>query len=413
MTILRQGTIALALAGSLTAAAGAQSAAGSTSWRAWHGCWSAGAPADPAGLARVPLVCISATPNPDVVQITTIVRDSVTSAQQVDAGGTVRPLAAGGCVGTQVGRWSADRRRVYLSATATCDGATRSTSSILALTGSGDWLDVQGVAGAGAERVRVARYHAVDVQGTLPPDIAQALRDGGLAVQGARVAAGADIGVAAVVEATKAVGVAVAEAFVLERGQRFAVDARQLVALADAGVPSRITDAMIAVSNPNVFAVNRPAMAARDSMDGEIAGRRVYVSLDRFASPWSWGYDPFGYTPHGRGYNAFGYDAWNNSIGYSAYGYGTAGGFSGYGYPYSFGGPVIIVRGAPAEPHGRLVKGRGYEQGDRTATTPNTDRLPPIPARAESRGGSSESTRTTTSGSGSSERTERTAKPRP
>ena len=34
-------------------------------------------------------------------------------------------------------------------------------------------------------------------------------------------------------------------------------------------------------------------------------------------------------------------------------------------------------------------------------------------ARAESRGGSSESTRTTTSGSGSSERTERTAKPRP
>lgn len=411
MTNLMRGTVAIALAGSFTAVASAQQqTATSTPWRAWHGCWSA-ASAEVLPIAeRAPVVCVTPTSSADVVRITTIVHDSVTSAQTVDASGRVVPLGLAGCTGTQVGRWSADRRRVYLSATATCDGAVRTTNSILAMTATGDWLDVQGIGAGGAERVRVARYRDVGYTGLIPAEIAGALRDGGLSVQSARVAAGADIGVAAVVEASTSAGVGVAEVFVLERGQRFALDARQLVALADAGVSPRITDALIAVSNPAAFAVNRPALAARDSMNDEIAGRRVYVTLDRFASPWGWGYDPYAYGRSGRGYDAYGYN------GYNRYGYlGGYGGYGGYGYPgYTYGGPVIIIRGsAPAEPHGRLVKGRGYEQGDRTAT-PSTDRVAPMPSRAESRGTGSESTRATTQpASSSSGSTERTAKPRP
>ena len=410
MTTFGQATIALALAGSLTTAGAQAQSTSSAPWRAWHGCWSA-APADaPTLVNRAPVVCVSPTSSADAVRITTIVRDSVTSAQTVDASGRVVPLDLTGCTGTTVGRWSADRRRVYLSATATCDGLVRTTSSILAMTADGDWLDVQGVGAAGAERVRVARYRESAFRGVVPSEIVQALRDGGLPVQSARVAAGADIGVAAVVEAAKAAGVAVTEAFVLERGQRFALDARQLVTLADAGVSPRVTDAMIVASNPAVFSVNRPALAVRDSMDDAIAGRRVYVALDRFASPWGWGYDPYG-SRYGRSYDAFGYNGYN---GYGDSRYGLSGGYGGYGaygYPgYTYGGPVIIVRGsAPAEPHGRLVKGRGYEQGDRTAS-PNTDRAAPMPSRAEARGGDREPT---SNGSGSSGNTERTAKPRP
>jgi len=40
------------------------------------------------------------------------------------------------------------------------------------------------------------------------------------------------------------------------------------VRLADAGVPARVTDAMIAVSNPNVFAVGHPDATRFVTHDG-------------------------------------------------------------------------------------------------------------------------------------------------
>lgn len=401
MQKLMRGLAALAVASLAGASVGAQQPAATTPWRAWIGCWTASSAMELVP-ERTPVVCVSPTENLDVARFTTIAHDSVTSSQLVDASGRALPVHGAGCTGTQVGRWSADRRRVYLSATATCDGATRTTSGIVAMSPAGEWIDVQGIGAEGAERVRVARYHGVqlDVQGPMPADVARALRDGGLAVQSARLVAGADIGLDAVAEAARVAGVTVTEAYLMERRQHFALDAGQLVALADAGVSPRITDALIAASNPSVFAVKAPVEATTD----EIAGHRVLLTLDRYASPFGWGYDP--YLRYGRGYDAYGY-----------YGSQTLGGtyYPGAGYPgYIPSGPVIIVKGAPEQPHGRLVKGHGYESGDRTGTARTPDRIEGGTTRGESRGGSTESTRTTTSaGSGSSGSTERTAKPRP
>jgi hypothetical protein len=380
------------LVATLSAGAGAQQSPVTAPWRAWTGCWSAGTASAPGSDTALPIVCITPGSSANVVQITTLADGKVISTQRVDASGREVPLDAKGCTGTETGRWSADGRRVYLTASATCDGVVRTTHGILAITPQGEWLDVQGVRAGGSETVRVARYRDIGLRSGVPAEIADAIADTRMAVESARAAAAAPIGTTAVGEAARATSVDVAEAFVLERGQAFPLNAAQLVALADAGMSPRLTDAMIAVSNPETFAVRRPAMAVRDTMSDAYEGRRVYVTLDRYMSPFGWGYGPYGYSRYGYGYDPYGY--------------------GGYGYPgYVYGGgPVVIVRGSDAaQAHGRVVKGHGYEQGgppgggngavERANASRNS-------APASENSGNSNSR-------GSSNSGERTAKPRP
>ncbi len=285
--------------------AGAQQPAGN--WQGWLGCWTTGpAIGGIAPSAVAPLVCISPTADANVVQLTTIDGDKAVSTQRIDASGRELPIDAKGCTGTQGAQWSADGRRVYLQAVTACGGVERVTSGIIAMSPQGEWLDVQGVAAGGEEAVRVARYHDAGVPSAVPEEIATALRERGTATQSARFAAGATIGSAAVIEASRTATPAVVEAWLLERGQIFALDGRELVRLADAGVPARVTDAMVAVSNPEKFAVDRPDESARNRRDtsSDVAGRTIYVYMDPAYSPYRWGYSPYG---NGYGYGPYGY----------------------------------------------------------------------------------------------------------
>src|SRR5213078_3935993 len=115
---------------------------------------------------------------------------------------------------------------------------------------------------------------------------ASALVGRNLLAESARIAAGASVRSSDVMEAARAVSAAVTEAWVLERKQAFALDARELIRLADAGVPARVTDAMVAVSNPGVFNV---AHRGADVDTSEVVGQRIRVYLDP-SSPWDWGY---------------------------------------------------------------------------------------------------------------------------
>lgn len=400
------GAGALALVAGLAATAGAQQQSASSSpWRAWFGCWSAGA-VTPLGVdSSMPLVCVTPGASANAARIATIADGKVVSTQTVDASGREMPLDEKGCTGTQSGRWSADGRRVYLNAVATCDGALRTTSGILGMTPGGEWLDVQGVKAGSEEKVRVARYRDVGLRNSVPAEIAETLRNTDLSVNGARVAAGADIGTTAVIEASKVASAGVTEAFILERGQQFRLGAQELVALADAGISPRITDAMVAVSNPQKFAVNPPAAPVQDALgDDEVTGRRVYVVMDRFASPWGWGYDPYGFS----GYSPYGYNGYG--AGYNGRGYYGSGYYPGVAY----GSPVVIVRGSDtAQPHGRLVKGRGYEQGTARPRDTGSSNTRGATYTPSTRGSSSSSGSTGSSGSSSSGSSERTAKPRP
>lgn len=319
-------------------------------WHAFYGCWSAAAPLDPFAAAA-PVVCITPTADEDVATITTVAPATATKSQRVDAA-REQPIGVRDCTGTQQAHWSNDGRRLFLRSRSVCGGVPRVSSGIFALAANGDWLDIQGVVVGEGEQVRVARYRDVGIPSTVPAEIAEALRDRTVASDAQRIIAAEAARPSDVAEAARNVSTAVAEAWVLERGQAFSLDASQLVALADAGVPGKVTDAMIAVSNPTVFAISHSEIAERPRSARDttvVAGRRLYVTVDPFYSPWDWGYaSSLGY---GRSY---GY--------YSPYGYGLP----YYGYPQSaygyYGAPVIVGSGPPvlSPTHGRIVKGQGY-----------------------------------------------------
>jgi hypothetical protein len=381
VTYTRSAAVVAGLVALIAGQAGAQQATGS--WQGWLGCWTAGpAIGGFAPSALAPVVCIAPTADANVVDVATISDDKVLSTQRIDASGRELPMEAKGCIGTQRAQWSADGRRVYLKAAATCDGVPRVTSGIIAMSPTGEWLDVQGVAAGSDEGVRVARYRDVGVPSAVPEQIAAALRGRATASQSARLAAGATIGSSAVIEASRTVTPAVVEAWLLERGQLFSLDAQELMRLADAGVPARVTDAMVAVSNPDVFAVARPdGQTAAKSLrgeDDEIVGRRIYVYMDPAYSPYGWGYAPYGY---GYGYGRYGY----SPLGYGG-GYGYGSGYYGYGYAP----PIIIINPGQAQARGTAVKGHGYTQTDPGSTTAT-----PAGSRAAERAASS--------GSGSSQ----------
>ena len=177
------------------------------------------------------------------------------------------------------------------------------------------------------------------------------------------------------------------------------VDAKRLAALADAGVPGRITDLMVALAYPRVFALDRTARVATTAAP-EGTGRTVYVTL-----PPS---DPFGYRP-GFGYGAYGY---------SPYPYLYDGYYNGNGYGYFYRPPVVIVRGngggGAARPHGHVVNGQGYTRGT-TPPSSGESASTGSGAKGGTSSGSTGSTSSTSAGasSGSSSAEPRHAKPRP
>ena len=397
--------VAAALVSLTTLPAGAQQAAGN--WQGWLGCWSAGAQIGgiaPSALA--PVVCIAPTSDPNVVDVATIGGEKVISTQRIDASGRETPVETKGCTGTQRAQWSADGRRVYLNAVTTCDGVQRSTSGIIAMSSTGEWLDVQGVAAGGEEGVRVARYRDVGVTSAVPAAIAAAIRERATATTGARFLLGGTVGSNAVIEASHSATPAVVEAWLLERGQQFGLDAKELVRLADAGVPARVTDAMVAVSNPDRFAVARPDGSAGSPRalhaEDELLGRRIYVVMDPVYSPYRWGYTPYGYGyGYGYGFGAYGYSPLYGG----GYGYGS--GY--YGYP-GYVAPIVVLNPQQPQARGQAVRGRGYTQRD-----PDPSASTPSSARSGDNSSSS-SSGSSSSGSSSQPRSEpapRTAHPKP
>src|SRR5829696_1387071 len=337
-------------------------------WQAWIGCWTASVPgasafATPAENGT--FVCITPSPQGgDAVDVTTVGDGKVVSTQRIDASGADRPLEAKGCTGVQRAAWSADERRLYLRSSSTCDGLKSTTSAILSMTGTGEWLDVRGVSSYGDMNVRVARYRDAGIPSGVPADIASALRDRGAGRETARIAAGAPIGTTGVIEASRAADSTVVAAWLLEREQRFALDAKTLVQLADARVPGAVTDALVAVSNPGAFRLARISDQT-DAISTELPGRRRVSAMAMPYDPWMWGSLGLDY-----GYR-YGYP----------YGYRYGSGSYGYGYNNGyFGGyapPIIIVNGSTqAESRGQMVKGRGYTQTQGSSTGPTASERP-------------------------------------
>jgi len=411
----RRFTVASALLGGalvLAAAsrAAAQDAEPDVRWQGWLGCWEpVGVQAMGAsGQAGTQLVCVIPAAGASAVDVATVTDGKIVARERVDASGERRSNTKDGCTGWERAQWAPDGRRVYVQSEYTCSGELkRSSNGLLAISSTGDWLDVQGVTVGGSTGVRVTRYREASPATTLPREIAAALEGRALAVNTARTAAMAPLTTDDVVEASRHLSPAVVEAWLIERNQGFGLDARQLVGLADAGVPERVIDLMVALSYPRVFAVNPTSREGdfRPNADPRpTPGARGNVATGPFVMLDPYGFSRFGYSPFGLNYYS--------PFGSSLYGFGP-----GFGW-YPGGSPAVIVRNptnAEVARRGRVVNGRGYTQtGGESAARPDRSMSPGGGAGSGVRSGGTASPSGSSAGTGSrSGSSGRTAKPRP
>lgn len=372
---------AVLLAGAAAPARG-QDAAIDPRWIVYLGCW------ERVETAKSQ-VCIVPAAGASAVDLLTIVKGEITARERIVATGERLQTTGGDCAGWQSAEWSAHGQRLYLRSEDACENA-RGGTGVIAMSGNGQWLYVQGMTVGGQTGLRVQRYREVTGDILLPNDVADA-RLGFSATIKARAAAGAPLAIDDVVEASRHVDTAVLEAWLVERAEPFTLDAKRLIALADADVPPRVIDLMVALSYPKAFAING-RRATRNSYGlgtgpvSAIAPRDPLCSSFYLLQPYA-SYDCTGFG----GMYRYGY----------GYGYGYGSGWYPGGYP------VMIVYsggGSSSRPHGRVVNGQGYAQGGNTGTA---ERLPT--SRESSPGGASSPSSSSTSSSSE----QRTAKPRP
>jgi hypothetical protein len=323
-----------AVAAASLAVAPVAGAQGSTStWAPWIGCWDL-VPRASAGETSSDRVCVIPTESPAVVELVSVVGDSITSRQRLDASADDRALQQGECSGME--NVQATGARVYLRTTLRCGEEHRLVNSVMAMSADGEWLDVRGVAFGSNVGVRASRYRAAPSSARLPAEVASALRGEPSGMHAARVAASGPVQLSDVVEAARFLEVGVLQTWLAERGQGFGLDAQRLVALEEAGVAPAVIDVMVALSYPQVFALDRtqlgdPPPDVRGDFRGDDFDRGGYYGG-------GFGYDPYGYDPYG-------------------YGYGRGNGW------YSGRRPIVVVQrpadGGDAE-GGKVVKGRGY-----------------------------------------------------
>jgi hypothetical protein len=360
-------------------------------WTAYLGCWKS------VGITPS-TICL--LPVGTAVDLVTIDSGAVVAAERLIAGERVA-TTQGECTGWQIAEWSTVSDRLYLQSEETCPRAIRGGNGVIALARDGALLYIQGVTVDGKTGVELQRYRSAAIDSLLPSEVKDALAGIGLdltATARARAAAMAPLMTDDVVEASRHLDADVVEAWLVERGGSIQVDAERLVMLADAGVPPRTIDLLVALAYPNAFAIGaRPGQ--------QPPGDYPMVPPT---------YGSFGACDLGYGY-PFGYRS------YYCDGFGGAYGYPGWypGYPY-----VIVYTGSGngggsgsgSPTHGRVLNGRGYRQGAGASAD--------VSRRGEPRsgsvgGGSSSGGRTTPSGgssagsSSSSGGEQRTAKPRP
>jgi hypothetical protein len=329
----------------------------------------------------------------------------ITGETKVMTDAQARPISQQGCAGTESGRWSSDGERVFLNTDMKCAGAIdRKASAIFAMVTRYQWISIQAVTVGTEGGTTVTRYAEVS-DDAVPDEIRALLGDNRLARESARYAAVRTLDLQDVTEAVRQVEPRAVETLLLAREQPFKLDARTLLVLADAGVPSFVIDAMVAVTHPDVFRVAEVPVPAKVGLSDVDVLRQLHELRDmrdlRYGVCNSYSYDPWMTAYDARcSRNAF-------AIGYnSPWGH----------YPSSdyYNRPVIIVRGSDED---RVSRGKATREGwtrgaadgttgaqprDRS-TSPSPTVHSPTPSTGSS-SGSSDSSGSSSSG--------RTAKPR-
>lgn len=388
--MVRYAAAAVVALGSLAGGSSVVSGSGIESdarWLPWLGCWEA------ADAFAEELLCVRPMADDDGVEMITVRDGRIVSTEIVRADSEQRASDLEGCNGWKSAAFSGDNQRIYLRSEFACEGdVRRSATGLISMTSPTEWLDVQVVSVGGQDAVRVLRYRLASPEAAQAAGIEPIAAERGMAVATARTAASAAPTVDDVIEASRAVNARAVEAWVVETGEGFELDADQLVHMAESGVNESVIDLVVAISYPGTFNVDRGALAGDFRPD-----ERTAESADRYAYP---GYvDLFYWDP--LRYSRYGY--------YSPYGYG-----GGYGWYPGYRPVVVIVQpgdGGEVAPPGRAVRGRGYTRGDRQVGSADGGRYTP-PRSTTTQTGTVGSTKSTSTGAAKSGSTTRRAKAR-
>ena len=201
-----------------------QSGAVDSRWSPWIGCWQ---PVEAnESDARV---CVSTAGEHGVTFATTVDGQTVLEETLV-ADGMERQVTDAECRGTQRAEWSVDGRRLFARTDLICGGQEpRRISGLAMIAADGTWLDVHSSRMDSRENLRVRRYRRV------APGVASF------------VPAGRSFTVDTVKEASGKVSPQALEAALAETHAQFDLNSRNVIGLADAGVPERVIDVMIAL----------------------------------------------------------------------------------------------------------------------------------------------------------------------
>lgn len=350
-------------------------------WSAWLGCWEP-VPAEGAAVPAVtPYLCFLPAETASQVDVVTVEGGELGERNTLDASGAAIALTREECSGTEMMQWSEDGLRAYQQSSYECPGGLqRRSSGVLSMTPSGEWLDVAAVTAGEATTVRVIRYRAAPEVEARVTEIAQALAGRTMTRDLARSAAVAPIDRADVIETLAHVDAPAVEGWLIESGQNFQLDRTRIVELADAGVPERVIDVMVALSYPQTFAIDR---AGGPTELPEAAGGPAVGSMS-LRDPWL---SPYGYRGFYNGlYPGYFYSDYYYDPYYSSYGYGRGYGYGGYGPGYNR--PIIIVvpdQDGEAAAGGRAVNNRGYTRGGSGSSEPR----PSGPSRSTGSSGNS------------------------
>ena len=306
------------------------------------------------------------------VAIENVVDGTIVERPQLDVNGNLISPNRADCTGSESVTPIDNGARRSVQVHFVCEGVRRVASAVFERNAAGNWV-------------------RVDKQ--LPP----------FTTMTARLGAGSDVQPEAVIEMIKHVDVAAVEAWLTDRQQAFDLEGKDLVRMANNGVPSSVIDVLVALDNPQKFTLVA-RQAPRDTTTPRqvapvVGGMGGYGSP--YPDPWANPWDPYGFQwRYGYG-NPYMY---GTPYGYR-YGYGYP--YYGYGYPTDGGGPIIVV---PRETRQRvqLVNGRGYTRAG--GSPPSSDRGTVVHSSGSSASSSSARGTTTSGSSGSS--TGRTAKAR-
>ena len=342
------------------AAAGAQStqlAAADARWTPWVGCWQPSAPdaaVVQAPFKAAPVVCFVPAPGNATVDLVTVNGGTVEAPERVDANGSRRTVSRDGCNGWETAEFSPDAKRIYLKSEHQCTGnRMRTSTGLMSITPTGEWLDVQSVKVDANSGVRVVHYGRVPVPEVLSADLRTAIENGSLASGVAALEFRDSVRVADVIEATKRVDPLVVQTWLVQLGQGFNMDAKRLAELANAKVPTNVIDVMVALSYPQAFAINLAQADGQIVPTGNQAQANGQEALGNGPTVFM-NFDPM----------------WSSSYGYYSR-YGSYGDNNGYYGSYYQGRPVIVTRPngtvdtpQQSQSRGRMVRGSGYTRGD-------------------------------------------------